>query len=126
MLNTTVTKDVSHPVKPIIAAQNEHIAANIVASDALGLLHQDIKPNHLHFIYAIFDLLRTLSTVGSLRPTETQTSFAPHLMMPVLFKSSVSVPIILGKHFAVLIALLFSLRWPSAPIGKALQTFCTR
>lgn len=60
-----------------------------VACDALGLLQQDLKSLHMILIYGLFDLLRLLATVGSLRPTEISSSFAPHLILPVLFKPSV-------------------------------------
>lgn len=77
-------------VQQLLIGPNERISASTVATDALGLLKQDIhQSNNLILLYALFDLLRTLTTVGSLRPTEIRTSIAPQLIMPFLFKSSV-------------------------------------
>lgn len=77
-------------VQELLIAPNERITASTVATDALGLLQQDIRQtNNLNLLYALFDLLRTLTTIGSLRPTEIRTSIAPQLIMPFLFKSSV-------------------------------------
>lgn len=74
----------------IFLADNDYVAARVIAMDALGLLKQDVKQYQIDLILALLNLMKILATTGSLRPTEVHTSFAPFLIMPIFFKPAVS------------------------------------
>ncbi|XP_037913662.1 uncharacterized protein LOC119653180 isoform X2 [Hermetia illucens] len=75
-------------VQQLLIAENKGICSRTVALDALGLINDELEGTHLELFMAIMDLMKILSTVGSLRPTEVRVSHAPYLLMPLLFSTS--------------------------------------
>lgn len=72
-------------------AENPKVSALQIARDALGLLQQDVKKYDIDLVCEIFKLMRLFSTAGSLRPTEMNSSFGPHLLLPLMFKTEMNV-----------------------------------
>ena len=71
-------------------ADNNDIDDKTIAIDALYLFKDELKVNNMHLLMGILELMRILTTCGSLRPTEIHSIYTPHLLLPLLFTKNVS------------------------------------
>lgn len=79
-------------VQKLLAAKNYEVTTKMIALDALGLILQEFyNTNNLKVLYSLLDVMKVLSTVGSLRPTEIRVSHAPYILLPLFFEEKPEV-----------------------------------
>jgi hypothetical protein len=85
-------------MQQLIKASNSCVPVSIIAFDALGCLIEESRHEMNNFIVTVelLQMMRLLSTEGSLRPSETSPSQAPFFLMPILFDKQVASEIIMN------------------------------
>lgn len=74
-------------VQKLLVAKNHGVTPKMIALDALGLILQEFyNTNNLKVLHGLLDIMKVLSTVGSLRPTEIRVSHAPYILLPLFFE----------------------------------------
>lgn len=79
-------------VQKLLMAKNCGVTPKMIALDALGLILEEFyNTNKLKIVYGLLELMKVLSTVGSLKPTEVRISHAPYILLPIFFEEKPDV-----------------------------------